>query len=249
MTPTPTFTVVGRTATPVPPTPTGPTPSPTATPVVLSHYHCYEVALDPFATIPGVNLDDELGTSTVNVKRPSRFCNPASIDDEDPTAPSEVDHLTGYEMDTISSTFVPLKNVGVTNEFGTIVLDVLRPDRLLVPSAKSLSGAPQPLDPSIDHFQCYVTQGGVARFDDLLVDDQFGTYIADIKRPMRLCMAVDKNGEGVFNSTEHLMCYQIETDPQRSLYRDPFFIDNQLGPDTIAVTGPREICVPSAVHP
>ena len=145
--------------------------------------------------------------------------------------------------------FVPLHDVQVSNEFGPILVDVLRPDRLLVPSAKSLMGTPPAIDPAIDHFQCYVTQGGQTRRDDLLVDDQFGTYLTDVKRPMRLCMAVDKNGEGILNAAVHLMCYGIETDPQRSLYRDPFFINSQFGPDIIAVTGPREICVPSQVIP
>ena len=62
---------------------------------MLSHYNCYEVALDPFTTIPGVRLADEFGASTVNVKRPSRFCNPASLDDDDPGALSDPDHLDG----------------------------------------------------------------------------------------------------------------------------------------------------------
>lgn len=245
MTASSTPTVAGRTATPVA-TPTGPAPTPT--PVPLSHFFCYEVALDPFTTIPGVSLVDAFGTSTVDVKRPSRFCNPANVDEGDPSAPSEVDHLTGYELVTNTSNFVPLRNVQVTNELGTIVLDVLRPDRLFVPSSKSLSGAAPQLDPSIDHFQCYNVQGGQARASDVLVDDQFGTYITDVKRPARLCMVTDKNGEGTFRPGEHLMCYQIETNPQRSLYRDPFFIDNQFGADTIGVTGPREICLPSEVR-
>jgi hypothetical protein len=47
----------------------------------------------------------------------------------------------------------------ITNQLGTVVLDVMKPSRLLVPTAKSLDQPPPLADP-IDHFQCSTTSSG-----------------------------------------------------------------------------------------
>ena len=90
---------------------------------------------------------------------------------------------------------------------------VCRPELLLVPSAKSLSGPPPPLvGSSLDHFLCYDTKGGRTRVNHVKIDDEFGTIIVDVKRPVRLCVPVDKNGEGVVDPTASLLCYQVRLD-------------------------------------
>lgn len=71
-----------------------------------------------------------------------------------------------------------------------------------------------------------------------------------MKKPLRLCVAADKNGEGIVDPAAHLMCYQIrQSSGTRFVDPGPFFIADQFGDDMIQVTGPRELCVPSLLNP
>jgi len=258
-TPTPTPTVTATiTATPTP-TPTVTvtrtatitvTPTPTITPTVLPvgrHFQCYEVDRDPFTAINGVSADDKFGDSTVNVVRQKRLCAPADKNDEDPGAPADPNHLLGYEIKQPDPRSAPIRNVVVNNQFGSLVVDIIRPDILMVPTAKSLTGPVAPLANPTDHFKCYVVaRSAKFRRNDVKVDDQFGTMMIDVKKPTRLCVAVDKNDEGVINPASELLCYQMKqaTRP-RFQGPEPIFINNQFGPDHIRLTRPTEFCVPS----
>ena len=129
-------------------------------------------------------------------------------------------------------------NIKVENQFGTIFVDTRRPNRLLVPSAKSLIGPVDPPDPaSIDHFKCYRVRTrrriceedptvrcrrdadcdtgtcnlGFPKGITVTVDDQFDDTpkVFKVKRPRRLCTPVNKNGEGIIDPETHLMCYKV----------------------------------------
>ena len=141
-------------------TPTAtPTVTATATPVLppLNHFQCYETHRKT-AGIAGVTLDDAFGPGVVTLKKLKRLCAPADVNGDDPDAPLDPDHLGFYTLKQTSPRFHRVQNVTVTNEFATHVLDVVKPDRLLVPTAKSLSG---PIDLpaafAVDHFKCYRT--------------------------------------------------------------------------------------------
>ncbi len=228
---------------------TAPIPSPTSTPVPLDHVQCYQMPREPFTRLSGVSLADHFGPSTVDVIRPKRLCNPADKNDENPNAPNDPDHLTGYIIKQ-RTPFPRASGVSVTNQFGTVTMDLRRADYLLVPTAKSLSVAPPPLTPpTIDHFKCYKVARAKARIAGIKVDDEFGTVVEDIKRPMRLCIPADKNGEGIPDPTsDSLLCYKMRQTSQ-PFFRgvDPIFINNQFGASTISVDHLRELCVPSSV--
>ena len=139
----------------------------------------------------------------------------------------------------------------MVNEFGTMLVDVLRPDLLLVPSAKSLTAPPPALArPAVDHFKCYKVRGGRIRLPGVEVTDKFGTLTVNVKKPIRLCVAAD-SGNGILDPSAHLLCYQVRTASQSPRFEGPgpIFVDNQFGPDTFAVTRPTELCVPSASNP
>jgi hypothetical protein len=228
------------TPTPATPTPPGPTP----TPVPLDHFQCYETHRPPIR-LSGVSLVDHFGASTVRVLRGKRFCAPADKNDEDPTAPLDLDHLASYTIKQTEPRFARVRNFSVTNQFGTILLDLVRPDSLLVPSAKSHVGPIADYTPLIDHFKCYKAR---ARFrsGDLAIDDQFGSIVAAIKRPVRYCAPVDKNGEGILDGATHLLCYQVRSAAGAPTH-DTLYSLNQFGPDSFNVYGPRELCVPSTI--
>jgi len=226
------------TATPVP---TGPTP----TPGPLDHFQCYESHRPP-SRITGLSLVDHFGPSTVHLKRAKRFCAPASKNGEDPTAPLDPDHLTAYTIKQDSPRFTRVRDLVVANQFGTIEVDLVRPEALLVPSAKSLIGPVGTYTAAIDHYKCYKARGRF-RSGELHIEDQFGAIDAAIKRPVRLCAPVDKNGEGITDADTHLLCYQVRSAAGAPTH-DTLYTLNQFGPDAFNVFGPRELCVPSTLQ-
>jgi len=140
----------------------------------------------------------------------------------------------------------------VVNQFGTIFVDTKKPDRLLVPSARSLAGPIDGLDPeTIDHFKCYkvkVTEG-TQEFEPIQVTlaDQFEDKLFDVKKPKRLCNPVDKNSEGIFNPLAHLMCYTVkrtEGEPKH-IKVTGIQVNNQFGPLQLDTKKEAELCVPS----
>jgi hypothetical protein len=194
-----------------------------------------------------VSLADAIGPSTITIKRAKRLCAPADKNGEDPTAPADAEHLTYYTLKQATPRFAKIRGVAVTNQFGTLMVDVVKPDRMLVPTAKSLTGTPPPLAVPIDHFKCYRVRGKF-RAMGLGVTDQFGGITVDLKKPLHLCLAANKNGEGVLDPNTHLLCYQVRITSGTSFHPQPtVFTDNQFGPDTFDLFGPRDLCVASTV--
>jgi hypothetical protein len=202
---------------------------------------------------PGTTLVDQFGSSTVAVKKPTVFCAPTNKNAEDPTAPLHPEHLRAYQVKPAAKPVLP-GNVLVTNQFGSLRVDVKKPSRLLVPTAKSLV-PPPPASPAplTDHFQCYQVKitKGTDKFvpvANVTVQDQFGTMIVTVKKPTALCAPVNKNNEapGADTHPGHLMCYQIkQTSTPKFARVSGALISNQLGQETIDVKAPAEICVPS----
>ena len=212
--------------------------------VAIDPFQCYEIhrpVMNQTAT-----LDDAIGASTVVIQRAKRICAPADLNGADPTAPSKPGHLTYYTIDQLSP-FSTVKHVDVTNQFGTVTVNLSRPDRLLVPTSKSVTAPPAPLASPGNHFKCYRLTGVQARADGLEVTDQFGSISIDIKRPLHLCLAADKNDEGIPDQTTNAMlCYQVRG-VRPSTAPDLVYTNNQFGPDQFPFYGPRDLCVPSTV--
>ena len=206
-------------------------------------YQCYEIHRSVF-NLAGVSVVDAIGASTVTIKRAKRICAPADVDGQDPTAPLDPGHLTYYTIRQTSS-FAPAKAT-VTNDLGTATVTILKPDRLLVPTAKSLVEPPSALSPVIDHFKCYRLVTAKTRASGLAVTDQFGSIVVDVKKPLHLCLAAAKNGEPVPAPGTSLTCYQVRG--TRPAAPPPLvYTSNQFGPDQYGFFGPRDLCLPSTV--
>lgn len=113
---------------------------------------------------------------------------------------------------------------------GKLMVDTIKPDRLLTPSAKDLEqpvDLPNPALHNVDHYKCYRVKlsKGAAKFPKGLqasVVDQFQQpKLYDLKRPTRLCTPVDKNGEGIKDPADHLMCYQATPVPKTCTAQAP----------------------------
>jgi hypothetical protein len=247
------------TETPVEPTSTETpvaTPTRTSTPTVaatatpqpgLDHFQCYELHGRRLNT--QVSLVDAFGSTTPVARHAKRLCAPADKNGEDPAAPNDLDHLTGYVLRR-SAPFKRLRDQEVVNQFhpAGVLVDLLRPEMLLVPTGKSLTDPPPAYTPGIDHFQCYRVSGASFLRNAVTVTDQFGEIIVGVKRALRLCVPVDKNGEGILDGSTALMCYKARSrsGPPTSA---TLFTTNQLEDATDFVFGLREFCVPSQLNP
>ena len=163
------------------------------------HFTCYRASTTSgtakFVAVPGVSLVDAFRTSTVEVKRPKRFCAPTNKNGEDPTAPAHPDHLTDFLIKP-SLNFAGATSQRIVDQFGTLFVDLKKPVALQVPSAKSLTATPpEPASPAVDHFQCYKIRvsRNTPKFiavAGVTIQDQFGTMTVEVKKPQRLCVPV-----------------------------------------------------------
>lgn len=132
----------------------------------------------------------------------------------------------------------------MTDEFGSVVLDLVRPDRVMVPTSKSLTQTLPVLSDPLDHFKCHRVRGARFRRSEIPVATQFGPITVDIKRPLHRCAPVDKSGEGIRDAVTHLMCYRVHGPVATT--RPEVFTRNQLQSDAFLVYGERELCVPAS---
>jgi hypothetical protein len=205
---------------------------------------------------------------TMDVRKPNELCNPANLNDQDPDALLDTDHLLSYTAGRTrnTATFTRLRNQKVVTQFGTIYVDVLSPISLVVPSATSLTSMPDPLaSPGVDHFQChrisktFGTQ--IAPLPDVTVEDEFITglsiglrrrLLTPQKRPARLCAPVDVNGQmpDAPSHTGYLLCYVVKLGTGSTFDRiNSIFTADPLGTMTMDAIKPNQLCVPALVNP
>ena len=171
----------------------------------------------------------------------------------DPTAVDDPEHLVGYIMKQTVPKFAKILGLVVTDQFGSLTVDLTRPDYLKVPSAKSVTGPPPPLvDPTLNHFKCYKVKHGVRRIPLVTIVDEFGSLNLQVRKGLRLCVPADKNGEGINDPQIPLMCYVVKPavgQPRFHPSVDTIYVDNQFGSTSYRVDHLRELCVPATLGP
>jgi hypothetical protein len=207
-------------------------------------------------------LSDQFESGLFDVTQPVTLCNPADKNAEGISDPDT--HLRGYRIAPAPGQTPHARRTGIRieNQFhpsrGELLVDTIRPDRLLVPTAKSLTAAVAAPDASshdVDHFKCYtvrVSRGAppFKRILDVSVADQFQSpALVDLVTPSRLCTPVAKNNEPIKDESGHLMCYEIkpikQRDTSKHVHVDGIFVNNQIGPEVIRTHNKGEFCVPS----
>jgi hypothetical protein len=219
---------------------------------------CYKNRGIHITPIASVTLADQFETTTATILKPKVLCPPA-----DKNAGGVIDtttHLQGYQIKQ-ATRHVRRTNVLIQNQIGTLRIDTIKPDLLLVPAAKNLvSPPPAPNNNShnVDHYKCYkvkVTPGTprLPRGIQVNVTDQFTSpaKIFDLKKPRHLCNPVDKNGEGIKNPNAHLFCYLAKgaRGQPRHVRRTGVNTNNQFGPLVISTIKESELCIPSLKTP
>lgn len=143
----------------------------------------------------------------------------------------------------------------MANQFGSIVVDAVKPDRLLVPANKSLAGQPPvPEPPNAGHYECYrvALSKGQPKFQPKVgvsLLDQFGGLTVNVVKPSRLCNPADKNHEdpGAETRPDHLMCYKVAVTKGTAKFQKKagVFATSQFGPEQLTAAAPNELCLPS----
>ncbi len=224
-------------------------------PPPLDSFQCYQAKTASgtahFIAIPYLETIDKFGEWRFSVAKPAELCNPANVEATDPSAPSHTEHLESYQIKRVPGTgkFPKTLNQEVADQFGSLTIDLLKPERLLVPSAKSLVSPPTaPASPVTDHFTCYKarTSPGTTKFVPRLasvVVDQFGPLSLNIMKIRRLCVPTNKNNEepGAELHGEHLLCYHVKLQSTFTPVRA--YTANQFGNETLDVKKPFDLCV------
>lgn len=101
----------------------------------------------------------------------------------------------------------------------------------------------------LDHFKCTqasVTKG-TSRFVRRTVGlaDQFEAVNTRAHFVNALCNPVDKNDEGILDSTAHLTCYSTTDDRLAPFVGREVIVRNQFGEQHLRVRRPFRLCVPS----
>jgi cysteine-rich repeat protein len=231
----------------------------------LDHFTCYKARVSkgtaPFVAIPNLPVEDAFEALSVDVKKNKGVCTPTDKDGESPGAPDHDDHLESYDVKASagSPAFVRRSGLVVTDSFGTLTLDAIKRERLLVPTALSAVAPPAaPVPPDPDHFECYkakVTKGTMkfTPVPSLPIADRFGTLTLELKGPSRLCLPTNKDGEDP-TAPDHpavLLCYKAKT-PRglpKFVSQPGLFIANQFGPSRVDALVVEELCVPATLGP
>jgi hypothetical protein len=195
-----------------------------------------------------VTLVDSFESRETQVVRPKALCNPADL--ADAPAPVPDAHFESYQIEQ-SEKHEKLRGILVQTPFGPLALDTTKPDRLLVPAAKSLAGPPPPpAEPAFDHLKCYKVKlskgfpkppkGTTAE-----VADQFSasrTFL--VKKPTRLCVPADKNSEGVQHPNVGLACFKAKPANGQAKHekRTGVFLAQQFGVEQLDTVEEEELC-------
>ena len=178
----------------------------------LDHFMFYSVRENPagpFDMLGAITLKDQFDERRWLVVRPTELGVPANKNDEGIADP--LTHLTSYRLRPLEglSSFDRVSDIRILNQCNDLFLEVKKPERLLVPTNKKLSGPAPAVNPegnNRDHFLCYKA-GVVSRLSDgrpapdfpkgiqVEVSDQFQSRRYDLTRITRLCSPVAKSGE------------------------------------------------------
>ena len=192
-----------------------------------------------------------LTTTEVAVLRYQALCNPADFDAQGIDDPAT--HLASF---AIKPAVRPsnVTSLPVSTPLGTLALATVKPDRLLLPAAKSLKGPVDPLAaPSVDPFECFkakVAKGTpkLPKGTQVDVADQFAAVRTfDVKKPTHLCYASSVDGGKVANLDVALVCFKVKPAKGQPKHekRLAVHVNHAFGPGELDTVKEDELCLPS----
>jgi hypothetical protein len=189
-----------------------------------------------------VYLEDQFGAYNVTVRDVRGFFNPAEKQHEGDVTPiwNRDHHLAVYDL--TCSEGLEWQQVQVFNQFGLQELTVSGPAALAVPTTKE--GHETAV--GLDHYVLYQVMNMAYWEIAVNLTDQFGSNPAiTMLQPVYFAIPVQITHKGevteIVNPEEHAVIYWINGES----YETQLQVDNQFGPQTLDVSDPRYIFVPS----
>ncbi|MDJ0848781.1 MAG: hypothetical protein QNK04_10410 [Myxococcota bacterium] len=146
---------------------------------------------------PSVTVTDQFGSENLKLDQVNLFLVPASKNGE--PILDRISHLSCHPTDGGAAP----PQVIVDNQFGPQVLELGQAREFCLPTEKLIT----PGSVNIDHFKCYEATGP-SLGADIDWSDQFQGVGVTLLDPFLLCNPADKNGEGIMNTDDHLVCYR-----------------------------------------
>ena len=220
----------------------------------------------PLPTDPGVVLADDFESKSFDVRKSDSLCTPANADGRG--VADEVTHLHGRDIKESAGAprHVRQRGIALTTNLGAFSVDTVKPDRLLVPTAKGIGAPLPPPDPAshdVDRFKCYLARGSAgapklprgAVAPTVMAGNQFTPATAfSLIKVAHVCTSVDENGQGRKNPTAELLCFLARVKPPLiDGSRDPLFTglysSSEFGTEQLDTKRAYELCVPAVRMP
>ena len=206
-----------------------------------------------FGGATGVALNDHFETNPLDLKKAASLCLPATLSGVPPADDST--HLESYKgkAPKTSPKHERRGSYRVVDQFAEYFMDTVKAESLMVPTTASSAAppvAPDPLSHDVDHFKCYKVKKprGYTVPAAVQVDSSFNQPVdLELKKPKRLCLPVDKNGEGIKDSDAHLLCYQAKRVKGQAKFAKVIdtFTANQFGDEKLDAIKESLLCVPT----
>ena len=94
----------------------------------------------------------------------------------------------------------------------------------------------------LDHYKCYDVLDDTVIGAKVSLVDRFQDREQTVLRPRFLCNPVDKNGEGIINSTDQLVCFSIQKNQNVG---EEVTVTTQFGEHVLNVKKDQMLCVPT----
>lgn len=225
----------------------------------VNPFVCYKSSrtkgLPKFPGVSGIDLEDEIEDGLFDAKVPFELCVPAEVDDQEIQNP-EIRHVA-YKIKKSPGEPKHVKhtNIMVEDHFGTHIFDTKKPELLFVPADLSLVGPTlPPLVGTAEHYKCYkVKQSKSApKFKQSIAaaTDEFEDRFYQVFSPRRLCLPVDKNGEGILEATYGLTCYRMRRgagQPNHERVENQIHTADQFGNLNLDTKIEKDLCVPAEI--
>jgi hypothetical protein len=228
-------------------------PSASSAERVLSHVICRQGRFRPaFTGLPTVQLTDQFGTSTVQVRQPNLMCNPArKVRGGKVTKVVDArHHLKWYPLQ--ASLTSETRDMVVTNQFGAsqAIQMNMTPSNILVPTRVP----PQRRPRGLDHFLCYNVHSAPTLNAKVRLRDEVDSLRTKVVIQWVFCDPAEKVHGGTQTTIKHpdvhLACYVLQLrDADTPLLQHTITqFEPKSAKATVRVNAANTLCVPSSSH-
>jgi hypothetical protein len=222
----------------------------------IDDYLCYRVRRQGALTSPpNAFLADAAADFAASVRTTKTLCLAGDVEGAgalDPTTYAQAYQINAHQRQERQD------GLQVSDRFGSLSLDAIKPRRLLVPTSADL-GSPPPAVPApgaADHYTCYTAKvsPGTTPFPQgvqVTVADLFEDRLYDVKGPRWLCRPTSKNQEGITRPAAHLVCYRVKRASGETAHAGASQIQtlNQFGSAALETVREDTLCVPALLAP